>query len=173
MKHASETCLAHWTKETKALQAMQRSFALPRRRQSLPAASCTTSRVSPLSSTQPLTIWTRSIGLPVPEVVPASCCAAIKKRGKALLPNCLTGYFSSSDIMRLLDDRPGRPGFATLFAQKGIRVVVCKKITGLEPGDPSAEPDVRTFLWVELVDEAVMAEPGQVYNSAQAIARSR
>ena len=89
--------------------------------------------------------------------------AAIKRRGRALLPNCLTGYFSSSNIMRLLDDRPGRPGFATLFAQKGIRVVVCKKITGLEPGEPqpSAEPDVRTFLWVELVDEAVMAEPGQ------------
>ena len=99
--------------------------------------------------------------------------AAIKKRGRALLPNCLTGYFSSSDIMRLLDDRPGRPGFATLFAQKGIRVVVCKKITGLEPADPSAPPDVRTFLWVELVDEAVMAEPGQVYNSAQAIVRFR
>ena len=99
--------------------------------------------------------------------------AAIKKRGKALLPNCLTGYFSSSDIMRLLDDRPGKPGFATLFAQKGIRVVVCKKITGLENPDLSAPPDVRTFLWVELVDEAVMAEPGQVYNSAQAIVRSR
>jgi hypothetical protein len=99
--------------------------------------------------------------------------AAIKKRGKALLPNPLCGYFSSRKIASLLDDRPGRPGFATLFAQKGIRVVLCKKITGLEPADPSAPPDVRTFLWVELVDEAVMAEPGAVYNSAQAIVRSR
>merc|ERR1711865_1289942 len=93
------------------------------------------------------------------------------KRGRATLPNCVSGYFSSRRIRRLLDDRPGRPGFATLYAKCGIRAVLCKKIVGLEPADPSAPPDVRTFLWVELVDEAVMAEPGAVYNSAQALAR--
>merc|ERR1712166_1561938 len=52
-----------------------------------------------------------------------------------------------------------------------VCAVLCKKIVGLEPADPSAPPDVRTFLWVELVDEAVMAEPGAVYNSAQALSR--
>ena len=99
--------------------------------------------------------------------------AAIKKRGRATLPNCVTGYFSSKRIGRLLDDRRGLPGFATLYAQCGIRAVLCKKIVGLTPAeDPSAPPDVRTFLWVELVDEAVMAEPGAVYNSAQALSCS-
>merc|ERR1711935_987323 len=103
--------------------------------------------------------------------VHAEFVAAIKKRGRATLPNCVSGYFSSRRIRGLLDDRPGRPGFATLYAKCGIRAVLCKKIVGLEPADPSAPPDVRTFLWVELVDEAVMAEPGAVYNSAQALAR--
>ena len=103
--------------------------------------------------------------------VHAQFVAAIKSRGRALLPNSVTGYFSSKKIRGLLDDRPGRPGFATFFAQCGIRVVLCKKEVGLEPDGNEPAADVRTFMWVELIDEAVMAEPGVVYNAAQTIVR--
>ena len=100
---------------------------------------------------------------------------AITTRGKATLPNSLTGYFSSRRILKLLEARPGRPGYANLLAKCGIRAKLCKLTTGLVPitattdtiGSESWTPDVRTFLWVELIDEAVMAETGAVWNAAQ------
>lgn len=105
--------------------------------------------------------------------VHAQFVAAIAKRGRATLPNSISGFFSSRRIRRLLDGGPDRPGFTALYADCGIRAVLCKITVGLQPQDPSAAPDVRTFLWVELVDEAVMAEPGVVYNAAQALPHSR
>ena len=64
--------------------------------------------------------------------------------GTSLIPNAMTGYYSSSRILPLLMDK-----HALLYAEKGIRAVLSKTTVNF------GQPIFRDFLWIELIDEAV------------------
>ena len=87
--------------------------------------------------------------------------AAIKKRGRAKLPNAMTGRYSAKKILRLLDR-----SFAFLYRQHGIRASLCKINVALD----HKEHDVpRSFLWIELIDEAA----AEGYCSPQAYGKKK
>ena len=70
---------------------------------------------------------------------------SIKTRGRAMLPNALTGRFSSRKIFRLL-----RQQHAFLYEQCGIAVTLCRLNVALDATGDDESP--RVFLWVELTD---------------------
>lgn len=75
--------------------------------------------------------------------VHAAFVAAIKSGGKATMGNAMTGYYSSSKIIPMMNDT-----HTAAYASKGITAAISKVTVNL------GQPAFREFLWVELIDAA-------------------
>lgn len=84
--------------------------------------------------------------------VHAAFVKEISSKGKAMMSNAMTGYYSSGKIKPMLKDK-----FIAAYKEKGIDAVLSKITVNL------GMPAYREFLWVELIDASAAGgyKPGQ------------